>query len=468
MELIEDFVRAANGRDGVELHGLMVLRHGEVVARRWWEPYGPSKPHLLYSLSKSFTSTALGFAVTEGSVDLDATVLSYFPEHDDRVTDERSRAMKVRHVAAMASGHLDETIERAWEAGDGDLLLGLLLMPPERDPGTVFAYNQPCTYALSAIVQKVSGVPLTEYLRPRLFEPLGITTYGWVRDRKGRDIGFSGLHTTTEAVARLGQLYLREGSWEGKQLLPAAWVAEATRRHVETARENPDWSQGYGFQFWRARHGYRGDGAYGQFMLVLPEQDAVVAITSQSPDMQALLDAAWEHLLPALGADRSSAGTAGADRSSAGVPGADRSSAGVAGAERDSAVAENCHTPALTWSPPSAGVGEAAGAGAPREAVFRPGPGNEWSALRTVTLDGDRLTLTDHGRPLEVELGHDGWTVTGPVATVRTATGVDIVFAETPHRLHLTLDTADHTFAAVWETVPLDPAPPLSSMRMPR
>ena len=448
MEQIEEFVRAANGQDGVELHGLMVLRHGEVLAQGWWEPYGPAKPHLLYSLSKSFTSTALGFAVAEGSVDLDATVLSYFPEFDDRVTDDRSRAMKVRHVAAMSSGHLDETIEQAWRAGEGDLLLGLLLLPPERDPGTVFAYNQPCTYAMSAIVQRVSGVPLTEYLRPRLFEPLGIGTYGWVRDRNGRDIGFSGLYTTTEAIARLGQLYLREGEWEGRRLLPAEWVAEATRPHIATGRDDPDWDQGYGFQFWRSRHGYRGDGAYGQFMLILPEQDAVVAMTSQSPNMQGLLDAAWEHLLPALKAERHSSET------------------------------WNCRTRPLTWRPPSAGMGPAAEAGAVPvgagaaaalgDAVYRPGSGNELATLQTVTVDGDRLTLGDHGKPLELRLGDEGWTETGRVATARTAAGVDVVFAETPHRLHLHLDAADRTFAARWETAPLDPAPPLSVMRMPR
>jgi CubicO group peptidase (beta-lactamase class C family) len=431
MELIEDFVRAADARAGVELHSVIVLRQGEVVAEAWWAPYAREKPHLLYSLSKSFTSTALGFAVAEGSVDLDATVLSYFPEFDATVTDERSRATRVRHVAAMASGHLDETIERAWRAGDGDLLLGLLRLPPERDPGTVFAYNQPCTYALSAIVQRVSGVPLTEYLRPRLFEPLGIGTYGWQRDRIGRDIGFSGLHATTEAVARLGQLYLREGEWEGRRLLPAEWVAEATREHIGTDRENSDWSQGYGFQFWRSRHGYRGDGAYGQFMLVLPELDAVVAITSQSDDMQGLLDAAWEHLLPALGA------------------------------ERHSPVPENGRTPGLTLSPPGAGAGQAA----PPAGVFRPAAGNELATLHTVTLDGDHLTLADHGEPVSARLG-DGWTETGPVATARSGAAIDVVFTETPHRLHLTLHPADRTFTARWATTPLAPGP-LALLRMP-
>ncbi len=415
---IDAFIEAVAGVPGIELHSLMVLRHGSVVAERWWRPYAPETPHLLYSLSKSFTSTALGFAVTEGRVDLDATVLSYFPQFDARVTEPRSRAMRVRDVASMASGHADDTVEVAWRAGDGDLVLGLLLTPPDHEPGTFFAYNQPCTYTLSRIISAVTGETLTEYLRPRLFEPLGIGEYGWITDAEGRPLGFSGLHTTTEAIAKLGQLYLDRGRWEGKELLPESWVAEATRSHVVPDRENPDWSQGYGFQFWRSRHGYRGDGAYGQFMVILPEPDAVVAVTSQSPDMQAVLDALWEHLLPALTRDGGPAGPWPAE------------------------------TPAL--------AGPAGGTFA--DGTFRPGPGNALPALRSAGIHGGELTLTNDGEPLTVTLGA-AWTGTGPVvagaATVDGRTHADLIFAETPHRLHVVLDPATSQFEAAWETEPL-------------
>ncbi|MET0496356.1 MAG: serine hydrolase [Actinoplanes sp.] len=431
---IEAFVSALAPLPDVELHSLMVLRHGHVVDERWWHPYAAETPHLLYSLSKSFTSTALGLAVGEGTVDLDATVLSYFPEFDAEVTDERSRSTLVRHVAAMAGGHEAETFERARKAGDGDLLLGLLLTPPEHDPGTIFAYNQPCTHALSAIVQRVSGVPLTGYLRPRLFEPLGITGYGWLRNAQGRDLGYSGLYAPTEAIAKLGQLYLDDGVWAGERLLPEGWVAEATRSHVEPHLPEPDWSQGYGFQFWRSRHGYRGDGAYGQLMVVLPEADAVVAITAQSPGMQAMLDALWEHLLPAL--------TAG-------------------GASAPSAV-----TALSLPGPPADGP-----AGELAAATYLPAPANEVTTLRTVRLDGGELTLTDTGREVTAALGAPGaWTTTGPLATAYAwdegRLRVDVIFVETPHRLHLILDPASGRFEAAWQAVPLGD-PPLAKLRTP-
>jgi len=432
---IDPFVAAAAALPDVELHSLMVVQHGRVVAEGWWHPYAPQTPQLLYSLSKSFTSTALGYAVSEGLVDLDATVLSYFPEFAGVVTDERSRAIRVRHVAAMASGHDDETVDRALRAGDGDLVLGLLLVPPEREPGTVFAYNQPCTYTVSAIVQRVSGGSLTEYLRPRLFEPLGITGYGWHTDAGGRELGFTGLHATTEAIARLGQLYLRNGAWNGRQLLSAEWVAEATSSHVATNEPNPDWAQGYGFQFWRSRHGYRGDGAYGQLMLILPEVDAVVAITSQSPDMQGLLNAVWTHLLPAL------------------------ASGGGAG----------------VWSPSLPSLARPAPVGRPGELVpmsFRAGPGNELASLRAVELRAGELVLADAGPELIAPLGApQTWTTAGPLATAYAwADGrllVDVVFVETPHRLHLVLDPETGLFEARWQAVPLG-EPPLSVLKMPR
>jgi len=149
---------------------------------------------------------------------------------------------------------------------------------------------------------------LTEYLRPRLFDPLGVGAIGWIRDASGREIGYSGMYAATEAVAALGQLYLQGGRRGERQLLLTEWVAEASRRQVSTElEENIDWAQGYGYQFWMARHGYRGDGAFGQFCLILPEHDAVMAITAQTEDMQGVLELVWRHLLPALGGPGSAA-----------------------------------------------------------------------------------------------------------------------------------------------------------------
>jgi CubicO group peptidase (beta-lactamase class C family) len=536
---IDAFIAAVAPMPDAELHSLMVLRHGRVVAETWWEPYTPPAPHLLYSMSKSFTSTALGFAVAEGLVDLDATVLSYFPEFDSRVTDERSRSIRVRHVAAMASGHDDETIDRALAAGDGDMLLGFLLIPPDREPGTVFAYNQPCTYSLSAIIQRVSGGSLTEYLRPRLFEPLGIAVYGWRTDVLGRELGYAGLHVPTEAIAKVGQLYLQNGEWDGRRLLAAEWVAEATRSHVTPDRPDPDWNQGYGFQFWQSRHGYRGDGAYGQFMLILPEADAVVAITSQSPNMQGMLNAAWDHLLPALTAESGASGswspalsTPSASDARASDSLSSRVTDGSAGSPspssppsyaRDGSAETASPSPSPSPSPSRAGGGSAqsgssssppsgagggsvefgspsspspssparagdgsAGsespalappaargpAGALNPATYLPGPGNQLAGLQAVEVRDRELVLADAGPELAVALGAPGaWTETGPVATAYAwADGrllVDVVFVETPHRLHLILDAENAQFEARWQTTPIE-EPFLSAIRMPR
>ena len=297
------FLDAVESRPDIEMHSLMVVRHGQVITEGWWAPYGADRRHFLYSLSKSFTSTAAGFARAEGLLDLDDPVVKHFPEFEADITDPRSRAIRVRHVAAMASGHNRDMRGEALDRDPEEPVRGFLLIPPDQEPGTLFEYSQPCTYTLGSIVQRNSGLSLTEYLRPRLFDPLGIGPVGWQTWPPGRQQGFSGLFARTEDIAKLGLLYLQGGRWDGRQLLPADWVAQATTQQVANPdRENPDWRQGYGFQFWMSRHGYRGDGAFGQFCVVLPEQDTVVAITAATWDMQAVLDALWAHLLPGLGA----------------------------------------------------------------------------------------------------------------------------------------------------------------------
>src|SRR6202451_4371322 len=306
------FLDALDERPDIEMHSLMVIRHGQVVAEGWWAPYSADRPQLLYSLSKSFTSTAAAFAQAEGLLDLDDTVISHFAEFDSDITDPRSRSVKVRHIASMAAGHTREVLGEALERDPAEPVRGFLLIPPDHEPGTVFAYSQPCTYTLASIIQRNSGMPLTQYLRPRLFDPLGIGPVGWhTLPPSGREQGFSGLHARTEDIAKLGQLYLQRGQWDGVQLIPAEWVEQAASVQVANPGEpDPDWRQGYGFQFWMSRHGYRGDGAFGQFCVILPEQDTVVVTTAYTTDMQAVLDAMWAHLLPSLGtaAPRDAAG----------------------------------------------------------------------------------------------------------------------------------------------------------------
>jgi CubicO group peptidase (beta-lactamase class C family) len=457
------FLDTLESAPDIEMHSLMIIRHGQVVAEGWWSPYLPEQPHLLYSLSKSFTSTAAAFAIAEGLLDLDATVLSYFPELDAEITDRRSRSILVRHLAAMASGHLEETVQRASALDPLEPVRGFLLIPPDREPGSVFAYNQPCTYALAAIVQRLTGQTLIEYLRPRLFDPLGIGQAGWQRDAAGRDLGYTGLHATTDAIARLGLLYLQNGVWNGQRLLSEEWITEATRVQVESPNEpNPDWRRGYGFQFWKSRYGYRGDGAYGQFCVVLPEQDAVITTTAGTENMQGILDAVWADLVPALTAatvdpspvaDRLAARLDGLQLAAFQAKRAPDSSAGAWAAAsflpkggwceaQPTLNAVRLHRDAELWQLSFLEVEVAFGA-----AVGVAG----WRTNLTET-DGGKT-----GMPLAVS---GGWT---DEDTFRA----EVIFLETPHQLRLTCSLADGTFRASWRTVPLR-AGPLSALRMPR
>jgi CubicO group peptidase (beta-lactamase class C family) len=158
---------------------------------------------------------------------------------------------------------------------------------------------------LSAILTKATGQTTLDYLKPRLFEPLGIEIPRWNSSPEGYSIGGYGLYLHTEDIAKFGQLYLQKGKWNGQQLIPLTWIAQATAMQVPNDKEDhakmgPDWREGYGFQFWRCQHGaFRGDGAGGQIVAVLPEQDMVVAMTAQAGHMQEELNAIWDHLLPA-------------------------------------------------------------------------------------------------------------------------------------------------------------------------
>jgi CubicO group peptidase (beta-lactamase class C family) len=309
------------------VQGFMLLCHGNVAAEGWWTPYGPQSPHSLYSLSKSFTSTGIGLAVHERLLTVDDPVLRFFPDDAPANPSENLKAMRVRHLLSMNTGHKEDTTEHvfqdlyqvslfgpgtrykegtsghAFRGEDANWPRAFLSLPVEYQPGTWFAYNTAATYMLSAIITKLTGEPLLDYLRPRLFDLLGIENPTWENDPSGVNIGGSGLHIETEDIARFGQMYLQKGTWDGKRILTQEWVSEATSAHSDNSntQTNPDWTVGYGYQFWRCRHdSYRGDGAFGQYCIVMPEQDAVLAIIGGVRDMQAVLDKVWEHLLPAM------------------------------------------------------------------------------------------------------------------------------------------------------------------------
>jgi len=294
---IRAFVEAADKKVDT-MHSFMLVRHGHVVAEEWWKPEAAEKPHVMHSLSKSFTSTAVGLAVAEGKLSVDDPVLKFFPEDAPAEPSPKLKAMRVRDLLTMSTGHEMEpkfTPNEPW-------VRTFLSHPVPHKPGAHFQYNSPATHMLSAIVTKVTGATVLEYLKPRLFEPLGIENPEWGSSPQGNTYGGWGLKIRTEDVAKFGQLYLQKGQWNGRQLVPKNWIEQATAKQVSNGSDpTKDWDQGYGFQFWRCRFGaYRGDGAHGQFCIVLPEQDAVVAITANTRDMQSELNLVWEHLLPAF------------------------------------------------------------------------------------------------------------------------------------------------------------------------
>lgn len=310
---ILDFLNAANASKH-EFHSFMFLRHGKVIAEGWWNPYKANLKHTMYSCSKSFTATAVGFAVTENKLRLDDKVISFFPNELPDTVSDNLKALTVKDVLSMSDGQEpDPTF--AVVTKDSNWVKSFLATPVIYKPGTKFLYNSLGTYMLSAIVQNVTGEKIIDYLRPRLFSPLGITDIDWEVDPKGINTGGWGLRIRTEDLVKFGQLFLQKGKWNNKQVLPAAWVEEASTlkiiQHPELSqakKDSSDWEQGYCYQMWRCRYNaYRGDGAFGQFIIVMPDQDAIIAITAETPDMQSELNLVWKYLLPAIKKDSLSA-----------------------------------------------------------------------------------------------------------------------------------------------------------------
>ncbi len=297
---ILQFVQAAD-RNVDTFDSFMVLRHGKVIAEGWWKPNSADAPHILNSVSKSFTSTAVGLAIDEHKLKLEDRVLNFFPADAPPNPSANLRAMTVRDLLTMSGGHEVEP-----SRAGGPTVKQFLAQPAVFQPGTHFLYNTMGTYVLSSIITKVTGQTTLEYLKPRIFGPLGIESPRWDASPEGNSLGGYGLYLRTEDIAKLGQLYLQEGKWNGKQLFPRKWVEQATSKQIDNAKEShsqigPDWIEGYGFQFWRCRHNaYRADGAGGQFIVVMPDQDAVVAITADTGNMQGELNAIWDALLPAF------------------------------------------------------------------------------------------------------------------------------------------------------------------------
>ncbi len=299
-----------------DLHSIMVLQHGKVLAERWLSEGNPDSAHVLNSVSKTFTSTAVGLAIADGELELTDQVISFFPDEVPDTISDNLKAMTIRDLLTMNCGHDTDPTGSIRNVEGNDWVQAFLAYPVEHQPGTFYCYNSLGTYILSAIVQKVTGEKVVDYLYPRLFEPLGIDKPFWQESPQGINCGGWGLYLKTEDLAKMGQLLLQNGQWNGKQIIPAEWVAEASKAQVPSVpsgvkpqdaeklgltKESSDWVQGYGYQMWRCRHNaFRADGANGQYILVIPDADAVIAVTAHIGDMQKELNLIWDNILPAL------------------------------------------------------------------------------------------------------------------------------------------------------------------------
>ncbi|MEV8371851.1 serine hydrolase [Kribbella sp. NPDC056861] len=420
----------------VECHSIMIVRRGHVVAEGWWAPYSAERPHLLYSLTKSFTSVAVGLVIADGLLSLDDLVVDVLPEHVPADISAQGHRITVHHLLSMTTGHDADSLEEAWQLEPDDLVKGFLRVPFPDPEGTRHAYDNATTFVLARMVERVSGRTLPELLDERLFQPMGIEGAEWDRVASGAAFGFHGLHLTTEAVAAFGELLLCGGVWDGRQLVPREWLELATRSHVETLplpgwSQNPDFLCGYGYQFWISRHGYHGHGAFGQYCVVVPSHDLVIALTAAIDQTDAVPGVFWDCLLPGL--------------DQAGSP------------EQDEILAERLRQLSFV---PVEGSAEPT-----RSGTARVDASVEGSALpdgTTVVVEpvdgGWHLQL---GPALKVAVGYGEWRESSPLGRPVVAAGAwqgdtfvaDLSVITTPHRVRVVL--SGDSAVATWSTLPL-------------
>ena len=306
LKFIDGCEKTFDAGDLGAMHGFVIVRHGKVIAEGSWKPFDTlNETHMLYSHSKSFTSSAIGLLADRGKIDLDERIVDIFSNEVPAKVSENLAQLRVRDLLTMNVGKKDHLLRDG-----GDWVKEFLSKDFFRKPGTGFKYDSDATYMLAASVEKKSGMKMMDYLQKNMFDQIGITKAWTTCSPQGIPCGGWGMNMTTRELARFGQLYLNRGDWDGKRVLSSDWVSLATTRQtwsgwqnvgVKALGEGTDWEQGYGFQFWRCRHGaYRADGAGGQYTVVIPEKDMVVSAHAGLGDFPKELDLIWDNLLPVL------------------------------------------------------------------------------------------------------------------------------------------------------------------------
>lgn len=274
--LIEDFEANED-----EVHSIQIVRHGKVAYERWRYPYAPEIPHTMYSVSKSFISIAMGFAIDEGIVSLDTKVADLFPEFRPKTPDENLEAMTVYHLLSMSAG---KNVSVLADKQKSDWVKQFFEAPWSYKPGESWSYISENTYLCSVIIKKLTGQTVREFLKPRLFDPLGYNRMPfWECDKQGREAGGWGLFITTDELTKFTVCLANNGVYNGRQVIPAWYVEQATSNLVDNsvANRSAHSSVGYGFFFWQCacENTYRADGMFSQFGIVFKDYDAQFIIT---------------------------------------------------------------------------------------------------------------------------------------------------------------------------------------------
>lgn len=297
-----------------ELHSLVVLKDGKLIYDRHDPAHSLTGRHILWSASKSYTSLAVGFAIQDGLLNLDDKVVSFFG--NDELPEKISpflAEMTLRDLLIMSSGFEQDYIGKTRAHVESHPVKATLATRIVFEPGSKYKYNSMNTYLAGVIVSKVTGMDLDKYLAKKLFKPLGIKDWYWEKTADGYCSGGWGLYLSPESLAKTGQFLLQEGKWKGRQLLDAEYIREATASHIlqyvegslteEQIRKLPydEGKQGYGYQFWRTTHnGYKMSGAHCQWVIVLPEKNAVIVFTSSCSASAAMTESIWKHIYPSL------------------------------------------------------------------------------------------------------------------------------------------------------------------------
>lgn len=288
---------------GKDIHSMLVVKNGCLISETYFAPYHAETSHSMYSCSKTFTSMLIGIAQGKGLLHLSDTVASFFPEKLPENPSENLLKMTVRDLLHMATGNDQDTFDYMTQSKE-DWVKVFLSRPVEHAPGTFFRYNTGATYMLSAILTSQTGKTALQLAREWIFDKIGIRFVQWDASPQGISMGGTGLHLTPRQMARFGLLLLNEGRWEDEQIIPREYVLEAQQKQIDTSNhiDHPDWCAGYCYQMWRCSFdAYRADGMGGQFIVVLPKENAVVIFTSAlAADIVYPMDLLRETLLPAL------------------------------------------------------------------------------------------------------------------------------------------------------------------------